>query len=84
MTLERFEEIFDTTESDYTQNSKIFKGLDIIRKWLPNADIEAAEHDIVYAADVDELIEAGITEDDVREIAKLAWHIDEGALTHFV
>jgi hypothetical protein len=82
-TLERFEEIFDNTESDHKRQSKIFKGLEIIRKYLPDADIEAAEHDIIYAADVDELIEAGITEDDVKELAKLTWHIDEDALAHF-
>jgi hypothetical protein len=36
----------------------------------------AAEHDIIYSVDIDEIIEAGITEKDATDLMLLNWGID--------
>ncbi len=85
MDRERFDRIFDNDDyKPYPQKDRIFAGLEIIKKYLPDEDIGAAEHDIVYAADCDELIKAGITEEDAIMLEVLGWHIEEESLAHFV
>lgn len=86
MTKERAEELFDTIDYDLNENSEIFKGLLIIRKYIPNADISAAEHDEVHAADLDELIKKDITEEDISELSRLGWIVDDetDSVYHFV
>ncbi len=79
VTRERFEELFEITKSalsDYEGDNALL-GLIIINKYLPKMGIEAAEHDIIYSGDVDELIKAGITEEDVITLRRLNWMIDE-------
>jgi len=83
MTRERFEEIFETVESDW-EGDNAFKGCVIIAKYTDEI-IGAAEHDVIYSEEIDALIEAGITEEDVAALAKLNWHIGEyGCLECFV
>jgi len=56
MTLQEFEEIMESDfESPYTKDD-IFRGLLIIRKYIPFADIEAAEHDEVFCVDTREIV----------------------------
>ena len=75
ITRERIEQIFEETESKW-EGDNAFKGLQIISKYTDNI-IVGAEHDIIFSMDVDKAIAARITEDDVIELAKLNWMIDE-------
>ena len=62
-----------------------FLGLQIIRKYCPKKGIAGAEHEVIYSVDPEDLIEAGITEDDVIELRNLNWMIhEEGMLACFV
>ena len=79
MDRERIEEIFENTESElHLLNGKdnAFEGLKIISKYT-NKLIVGAEHDIIHSEEVENLIKAGITEEDVIQLAKLNWMIDE-------
>jgi len=75
----------DNIEHKKINGCKIFAGLKIITKYLPDEGIGAVGHDIVYSADIEELINAGITEEDVEELNKLDWMIEEeyDCLSHF-
>lgn len=88
ITRERFDEIMDNDEDIFNtkhhRKDHIFAGIEIIKKYLPDADIETAEHDIIYCCDIDKLIEGGITEEDVLQLYNLDWMIDEDSLAHFV
>ena len=85
MTPERLEEILSTEESpsDQSKPCHILQGLNLIAKYLPNKGIEGAAHDMVYACDVSELAEAGITEDDALLLVRLGWLSDYDSLAHF-
>ena len=83
MTPKRLEEILDNI-LPAPRGCRIFKGLEIIRKYLPSADITSAEHDIVYICDATDLTIAGITEEDALELAKLSWMVEDDSLAHFV
>ncbi len=79
MNRERFDEIMDADSTrlrDY-KKCRILLGLNIIAKYLPNSGVGDAQHDIIYAADVDELLEAGLTEFDAIELCNMNWIIDE-------
>ncbi len=94
MTKEKFIEIFDTQEYEtgyfedgiYTVKDNCFEGLKIIKKYLPNDRvISGANHDIIYSADIDDLIGANITEEDVILLRKNGFMVeDESYLSHFV
>lgn len=77
MTEERFEEIFETTESEW-EGDNCFQGLQIIAKYTDNV-VCGAGNDEVWSEDVDNLIEKGITEEDVKSLAKLGWWIEENS-----
>lgn len=66
------------------EGCNVFLGLEIIRKYLPKSGIEGASHDIVYSVDIDEIIEAGITEEDVRKLRSLNWLTEDEYLACFV
>lgn len=86
MERERFDEIIDADEDssiDYKEN-RVLLGLKIIAKYIPNNCVAGADHDIIYSASVDELLEAGLTEDDAVELSNLGWHIAYDCLSHFV
>ena len=63
---------------------KILKGLNIIKKYLPNSGLEASGHDEIWACDVEELVKSGITKEDAILLRGLDWRIDEDSLSHFV
>lgn len=60
------------------------KGLLIIQKYIPDAGVSGADHDIIYSVSCDELIKEGITEDDVVELRKLNWMIHDDYMACFV
>jgi len=68
-------------------SSKKVDGILIMRKYIPGVDIGSAEHDEIWAScAIDELIEAGITEEDVTKLAEYGWRPDDWneGLAHFV
>lgn len=86
MTEDIFIEIFEKTESDITMwgDDNCYAGLQIIAKYSKNI-VTGAEHDIIYSDAISNLIEAGITEEDVKQLALLNWMIeDECYLACFV
>lgn len=78
MTRERFDDIMDQDIpwGNRIEGNTIFKGLAIVNEYVENYDIEGG-HEIIYGIEIDELIEAGVTEDHVLELNKMGWFIDE-------
>lgn len=52
-------------------------GLLVIQQYLPNIGIRAAEHDTIYSATVQELVDVNISELDVFKLRDLNWMADE-------
>lgn len=83
MSEERFTEIL---EKDYPfyEGDGIWGGLQIIKKYLPESDcIQGAEHDMIFACDVDEICGL-ITEEDAVKLGEFMWSAEDGILCHFV
>ncbi len=76
MTRSELEEILskDNTMSEMSDSSVLI-GLNIIEKYIPGFHIEPA-HDILYCADINEIIKAGLTSEDAEELRKQNWMID--------
>lgn len=70
-----FKQIF-SGDSGTWEGDNALQGLKIIEKYLPGEGIRGADHDIIHSVDVDELIEAGITKEDVLELCRLNWMIE--------
>jgi len=82
---EKLIEIFENTESEFSGDN-IFLGLQIIAKYIDPTKkiiVGAAGHDIIYATDVEDIINAGLTIEDAVKLAKLNWMIEEDCLAHF-
>lgn len=77
MKLDRFLEIIDQDwhQAKPHEECHIFKGLELMRKYLPNAGIELARHDFIQSVHISKIIDAGITEDDVTNLWLLGWHV---------
>lgn len=75
MNEERFIELMGE-ESGKWDGDNAYKGCQIISKYTDNV-IHGASHDIIYSADISDLIEAGITEEDVKELRRLNWMLEE-------
>lgn len=73
MTKERLEQIFETMDSKW-EGDNALQGLYILSKYATEV-LCAAEHDIIYSVDADEIVDK-ITEDDAIALAKLNWMID--------
>ena len=86
MNLEQFQKIMDDDKLSYSSKTvnHVFKGLEIIQKYLPKIDIEGADHDIIYSAMTDQILEAGLTEEDAKELCRLGWHLEDDGLVHYV
>ena len=82
ITEEEVEQIFNDTPSKW-EGDNAFKGLKIISKYTDNL-IHAAEHDIIYSQDIHTLIENGITKEDITELAKLNWMLEDEVLACYV
>jgi len=79
MNEERFIEIMENDDYslvDFDDDNAIL-GLLLIRKYIPKAGIEGASHDVIYSVGVEELIEAGITEEDAKNLRDLNWMLYE-------
>ena len=64
------------------QGDNVFQGLKLIEGYLNPLEwnlITAAEHDIIYSVEVEMLINAGITEPDIKQLGRLNWMVWEDA-----
>ena len=82
MNRETFEQIFEDTDSDW-KGDNAYKGLQILSNYTDEL-IQGADHDVIYGPDIDELIEAGITKEEVKELGKLNWIIMDDYLACYV
>jgi len=82
---EEIEKIFDEVDSDLSNvdGDNAYLGLVILSKYSKNL-IQCAEHDKIYSLGLEEAIEANITDEDITELAKLNWMIDEDSFACFV
>lgn len=76
MNREKFIEIMNKEDQEWTGDNA-FQGLQIISKYTDKL-ICGASHDVIWSADIDDLIEKGITEKDVEELCRLNWMIEDG------
>jgi hypothetical protein len=88
MTESRFTQIMNEELHNLPQikvfQNRALAGLKIIAKYLPAAGVEGADHDVIYSVDVNEIVKAGITEEDAIQLRQLNWMIDDGYLAKFV
>lgn len=86
ITTERFNEIFEG-DSKLDGGDNAFAGLQIIAKYINPKEkelIRGAGHDVIYSVDVDDLIDAGITEVDAIALRTSNWMIQHDGLACFV
>jgi hypothetical protein len=86
MKVERFCELMsgDSGRALSDVGCNALEGLKIINSIMPNRGISGAGHDVIYSASIYEIIEAGITEEQVLKLRELNWMIDEDSLACFV
>jgi len=86
ITMDSFEKVFESVESDICdlKECNVYAGLKIITKYCPSEGIEGADHDIIYSVGVESLVDAGISEEDVKQLARLNWMIQNEYLACFV
>lgn len=63
-------------DSGEWEGDNAYEGLTIIKKYTDNL-IQGAGHDVIWSEDISTLIEKGITEEDVRELRRLNWMIED-------
>ncbi|MDY6857566.1 MAG: hypothetical protein SWO11_23255 [Thermodesulfobacteriota bacterium] len=74
----QFEELMNCHFGNW-EGDNALQGLKIIEKYLPGRGIDGADRGIIYSVGVDELIDAGITIEDVAELCCLDWFIEDNA-----
>lgn len=81
MNQDEFKRVIDAAlEAADWEGDNAIQGLKIIEKYMPTSTlICGADHDIIYSVDIDELIDAGITLEDVKALGNLNWGDLEGA-----
>ena len=86
ITIERLEEIMDETSWEKYEGDGIFLGLSILSKYTNKRIIGGAEHDIIYGPEIEEIIDAGITEEEVKKLSVYGWGVDSefDCFYHFV
>ncbi len=81
MTIERASEVMESVEYDYEQKNVIVQGLNIMAKYCEDVEI-AADHDEIWAGPHDSDAIEHMSEEDLRELARLGWSIDDGDSFH--
>ena len=59
-------------------------GLMIIQKYIPTRGVTGADHDVIFSVTSEEILSAGITEDDANELRMYNWMLDDDRLACFV
>lgn len=82
----KFEKIIKVGSSGDWKDDNVLKGLQIIASYFPEDTIvlQGAEHDIIYSVDVDELLDAGLTEENAIKLKNLNWTIYNDYLACYV
>ena len=63
----------------------VYLGLTLVKKITQTLNcIEGADHDKIYSANVSRLVEHEIEEEDLKDLIKWGWHIEDDGLVHFV
>ena len=75
MTEERFIELMEVNSGKW-EGDNAYEGLTIIKKYTDNL-IQGAGHDVIWSENISILIEKGITEDDVKELRRLNWMVED-------
>ena len=82
MNREEFDKIFDNEDIESKwEGDNAIQGLNIIAKYIdPKKEsiVCGADHDVIFSVDIDDLITAGITEEDVMALKLLNWCNYEG------
>jgi hypothetical protein len=79
MTIHEFLNIFEEVDPMLSKikGDNAMLGLLIISKYIKGRIIQGAGHDILYSVNIEEIIKAGITQEDVKNLADLNWHCEE-------
>ncbi len=79
ITEERFLELMEEDTADIKNiPDNAMEGLLVIQRYMPDKCIlQGAQHDIIYGPNIDDLIEAGIIEDDVKYLRRMNWHVED-------
>ncbi|MDY6857174.1 MAG: hypothetical protein SWO11_21235 [Thermodesulfobacteriota bacterium] len=72
----QFEELMNGNVRGW-EGDNALQGLKVIEKYIPGRGIDSADRGIIYSVDVDELIDAGITVEDVEKLCRLDWFIED-------
>jgi hypothetical protein len=85
MDRERFQEIMEGDDILFKfDKCRTLLGLNLIAKYLPKSGVKSTTYDQIFACGVDELLEAGLTENDAIQLREMGWMIDEDSLAKFV
>jgi hypothetical protein len=87
LTEEKFIEIMDREYDHRIEGDNTLRGLIIMSGYIDRNNsriIKGADHDVIYGPQIDTLIEAGITEEDVDHLNQNGWFIEDDGLQHFV
>jgi len=77
---EEIRKIFENTESELhkIEGDNALLGLILLLKYQTKKDvISGADHDIIYSFSLSEVIELGVSDEDLTELARMNWHISE-------
>lgn len=80
MDIEKFASFFGEDRKTNWEGDNAYQGLQIISRYIDPGKknlITGASHDVMYSVDAEELIEAGITEEDLEALGRLNWTYDE-------
>ena len=78
MTKEEIIDLFKNTNVNHSEeNDNTFLGLSIIAKYS-NYVVQGASHDVIWSEDLDNLIDADITDEDIIRLAELGFFIEDG------
>lgn len=78
MTEERFIELMEEDIDWDWEGDNAYQGLTILSKYTEDL-IQGARHDVIWSEDIEVLIEKGITEEDVKELRRLNWMVEDSS-----
>jgi len=75
--IDNLKAIFDNEDSVSWDGDNALEGLNIIARYFPcKTVLQAADHDIIYSVDAQEVLDAGLSVQDAQRLAHLNWMID--------
>jgi len=78
MNIEEVLELFENdTPSIHFEGDETLEGLNILAKYTKGSVLCGAEHDKIYSVDIEEVLEAGITDEELIRLRGLGFMIDD-------